>query len=50
MTIMLVGLLMSAGLPEGFGREGLAVGGAYAAIQIGRTLFAVVAMRGGYYS
>ena len=37
---------MSAGLPEAFGRGGLAVGGAYAAIQIGRTLFAVVAFRG----
>jgi low temperature requirement protein LtrA len=45
-SIMLVGLLMSAGLPDAFGRGGLAVGGAYAAIQIGRTLFAVVAFRG----
>ncbi len=45
-TIMLVGLLMSAGLPDAFGRGGLAVGGAYAAIQVGRTLFAVVAFRG----
>jgi low temperature requirement protein LtrA len=44
--IMLVGLLMSAGLPDAFGRGGLAVGTAYAAIQIGRTLFAVVAFRG----
>ncbi len=44
--IMLVGLLMSAGLPEAFGRGGLAVAGSYAAIQIGRTLFAVVAFRG----
>jgi low temperature requirement protein LtrA len=44
-TIMLVGLLMSAGLPDAFGRGGLAVGGAYAAIQIGRTLFAVIAFR-----
>ena len=45
-AIMLVGLLMSAGLPEAFGSGGLAVGGAYAAIQIGRTLFAVGAFRG----
>ena len=45
-TIMLVGRLMSAGLPDAFGRGGLAVGGAYAAIQIGRTLFAAVAFRG----
>src|SRR5260370_8636700 len=44
--IMLVGLLMSAGLPDAFGRGGLAVGAPYAAIQIGRTLFAVVAFRG----
>ena len=45
-SIMLVSLLMSAGLPEAFGRGGLAVAVAYAAIQIGRNLFAVVAMRG----
>jgi low temperature requirement protein LtrA len=45
-TIMLFSLLMSAGLPEAFGRGGLAVGGAYAVMQIGRNLFAVVAMRG----
>lgn len=45
-SIMLVGLLMSAGLPDAFGRGGLAVGGAYAAIQVGRTLFAVFAFRG----
>ncbi len=45
-VLMLVSLVMSAGLPEGFGRGGVAVGGAYAAMQIGRTLFAVVAFRG----
>jgi low temperature requirement protein LtrA len=45
-AIMLVGLLMSAGLPEAFGRGGLVVGGAYAVIQIGRSLFAVGAFRG----
>jgi len=43
--LMLVSLLMSAGLPEAFGRGGLAVGGAYAVMQIGRSLFAAVAFR-----
>ena len=44
--LMLVSLGMSAGLPEAFARGGLAVGGAYAVMQIGRSLFAVFAFRG----
>jgi low temperature requirement protein LtrA len=44
--LMLVSLGMSAGLPEAFDRGGLVVGGAYATMQIGRSLFAVFAMRG----
>jgi low temperature requirement protein LtrA len=39
-------LVMSAALPEAFGNRGLAVGCAYAAMQIGRSAFAAVALRG----
>jgi low temperature requirement protein LtrA len=46
LALMLVSLLLSAGIPDAFGDRGLAVGGAYAAMQIGRTLFAVVVLRG----
>ncbi|MEP6752005.1 MAG: low temperature requirement protein A [Candidatus Dormiibacterota bacterium] len=45
-ALMLVSLVFSAGLPDAFGARGLAVGGAYAAMQIGRSVFAVVALRG----
>ncbi len=45
-ALMLVSLIMSAALPEAFTTRGLAVGGAYATMQIGRTAFAVVALRG----
>ena len=45
-TVMLASLLMSAGLPQAFGKTGLEVGGAYAAMQIGRSLFTVIALRG----
>jgi low temperature requirement protein LtrA len=44
--VMLASLLMSAGLPQAFGKTGLAVAGAYAAMQIGRSLFTVIALRG----
>jgi low temperature requirement protein LtrA len=43
---MLVSLAMSASLPRAFGDLGLWVGGAYAAQQIGRTVFMVIALRG----
>jgi low temperature requirement protein LtrA len=43
---MLASLVMSAGIPDAFGGLGLAVGGAYAAMQIGRSVFAVVVLRG----
>jgi len=46
LVLMLVSLVISAGQPHAFGRAGLAVGAAYAAMQIGRNLFAVVAFRG----
>jgi low temperature requirement protein LtrA len=39
-------LVMSAALPGAFGSRGLAVGAAYAAIQIGRSAFVVVALNG----
>ncbi|MDX6393823.1 MAG: hypothetical protein QOJ73_4886 [Streptosporangiaceae bacterium] len=39
-------LVMSAALPDAFGHRGLAVGVAYAGMQIGRSAFAVVALNG----
>ncbi len=44
--LMLVSLVMSAGLPEAFTDGGVLVGGAYAVMQIGRSAFAVWALRG----
>ena len=44
--LMLVSLVMSAGLPEAFTDGGVLVGGAYAVMQIGRSVFAVWALRG----
>ncbi len=44
--LALVSLVMSAALPGAFGGRGLAVGLAYAIMQIGRSLFAVRALRG----
>jgi len=41
-----VSLVMSAALPDAFATRGLAVGVAYAVMQIGRSVFAVVALRG----
>jgi len=46
LALMLASLILSAGIPDAFGDRGLAVGGAYAAMQIGRSLFAVIALRG----
>jgi low temperature requirement protein LtrA len=45
-ALALVSLVMSAALPTAFGRWGLVVGGAYAVMQIGRTIFVVIALRG----
>lgn len=39
-------LIMSAALPAAFSSRGLAVGAAYAVMQIGRSVFAVAALRG----
>jgi len=45
-ALALVSLVMSAALPTAFGRWGLVVGGAYAVMQIGRSIFMVVVLRG----
>jgi low temperature requirement protein LtrA len=44
--IMLGSLVMAAALPGAFGRQGLAFAGAYLAVQVGRTLFFLWALRG----
>jgi low temperature requirement protein LtrA len=43
--VMLASLLMSASLPDAFGERGLLFAGAYAAMQVGRTVFVVAALR-----
>lgn len=45
-VLMLISLVMSAALPDAFSSSGLLVGGAYAVMQVGRSLFAVGALRG----
>ena len=45
-ALALVSLVMSAALPTAFGRWGLVVGGAYAVMQIGRSIFMVIVLRG----
>jgi low temperature requirement protein LtrA len=44
--LVLASLVMSAALPEAFAARGLIVGCAYATMQIGRSVFAVIALRG----
>lgn len=44
--LMLVSLVMSANLPRAFSGFGIWVGGAYAAMQVGRSVFMVVVLRG----
>jgi low temperature requirement protein LtrA len=46
-VLALVALVMWAALPEAFGTRGLIIGAGYAVTQIGRSIFAVVALRGG---
>jgi low temperature requirement protein LtrA len=43
--VMMASLLMSATLPEAFGERGLVFAGSYVAIQVGRTMFVVAALR-----
>jgi low temperature requirement protein LtrA len=45
-VLMLAGLLLSASIPDAFGREGLLFAGAYAFMQVVRTAFLLVAMHG----
>jgi low temperature requirement protein LtrA len=46
LALMLISLVMSAALPHAFAASGLIVGAAYAVMQVGRSLFAVGALRG----
>jgi low temperature requirement protein LtrA len=46
LALSLASLVLSAGIPDAFGSDGMLVGGAYAGMQIGRSLFAVGALRG----
>ena len=45
-VLMLISLAMSVSLPRAFEDLGLWVGGGYAILQIGRTVFMVIALRG----
>jgi len=45
LALMFVGLISSAAIPQAFGATGLVIGASYAAVQIGRNLFAVYATR-----
>src|SRR5688572_2096163 len=45
-ALMLGGLLLSCSIPEAFGEKGWMFGCAVAAMQVGRTLFMVAALRG----
>jgi low temperature requirement protein LtrA len=45
-ALMLAGLLLSASIPEAFERLGLAFAGAYACMQVGRSLFMLWAFNG----
>jgi low temperature requirement protein LtrA len=46
LTLVVVALVMWAALPEAFGDRGLIIGAGYAITQAGRSVFAVVALRG----
>src|SRR5580693_3852403 len=46
LALMLVSLAMSAALPLAFEDSGLLIGGGYALMQVGRSIFAVWALRG----
>jgi low temperature requirement protein LtrA len=46
LALMLTSLVLSAALPAAFGARGLAIGIAYAVMQIGRSVFTVIALRG----
>ena len=44
-ALMMLGLLLSASIPEAFGDKGLLFAGAYVAMQVGRSVFTTYAMR-----
>lgn len=44
-ALMMLGLLLSASIPEAFGDKGLLFAGAYVTMQVGRSLFATYAMK-----
>jgi low temperature requirement protein LtrA len=44
-VLMMLGLLLSASIPEAFGEKGLLFAGAYVLMQVGRSLFAVYALK-----
>ena len=46
LAMMVLGLVLSASIPEAFGKRGPAFAGAYVAMQVGRTLFFLWAVRG----
>jgi low temperature requirement protein LtrA len=46
LALMLLSLVLSAALPTAFGAGGLVVAGAIVTMQLGRTIFAIVALRG----
>jgi low temperature requirement protein LtrA len=45
-ALMLLSLVLSAALPTAFGTGGLEVAGAFVTMQLGRTIFGIVALRG----
>jgi low temperature requirement protein LtrA len=47
LVLMAAGLVLSSSIPEAFAERGLAFAGAYAFMQVGRTLFFLWALRGG---
>ena len=46
LAVMLASLVLSAQLPRAFENRGLVVAGAYALIQVGRSIFTIIALRG----
>jgi low temperature requirement protein LtrA len=46
-VLTLIGLFLSISIPESFGERGEVYAGAYVSMQVGRTLFALWAVRGG---
>src|SRR3712207_5260177 len=47
-AVMLASLIMSVAIPDAFGERGLMFALAYVAIQVGRTAFVLIALRGSH--